>query len=389
MPVAAQLQSCFETMPSVRYCIAIGEPVPAGWWRLEQLVENQNPDRARALAERAQTLGEADGALMVFTGGVTGMPKGAVLSHKNIIANIAAQNRNLGWRADDRTILHLPMNHVSGATLLTIGALMSGATLVMLERFHPERTLAAVQREQVTILGQVPSMWIMEFSLPNFAEYDLSSVRMTIVSGAPTPGGAMLRMAAIAPVAHHVYGLTEAAGMVTYNLPGDGIDTLLRFAGRTTPEFELRIVAGDRKPVGPGQEGEIAVRGDCVMTGYFEEPEETAHVIDEEGWLYTGDLGRLDENGYLAVTGLIKRMYFSGGYNVYPAEVEAYLDQHPDIDHCACSSVPHPIMGETGEIWVAPRDGVALSRHEIRAYCKAGLARYKRPTHIHIVDALP
>jgi acyl-CoA synthetase (AMP-forming)/AMP-acid ligase II len=352
-------------------------------------VENQNPGRARALAERTQTLAEDDGALMVFTGGVTGMPKGAVLSHKNIIANIAAQNRNLGWRADDRVILHLPMSHVSGATLLTVGALMSGATLVMIERFHPERTLAAVQREQVTILGQVPTMWVMEFSLPNFGDYDLSSVRMTIVSGAPTPDEAMRSIAAIAPTAHHVYGLTEAAGMVTHNQPGDDLSVLLHVAGRTNPEFEIRIVDGDRKPVGPGREGEIAVRGDCVMTGYFEKPEETANVIDEEGWLYTGDRGRLDENDYLTVTGLIKKMYFSGGYNVYPAEVEAYLDQHPDIAQCACSGVPHPVMGETGGIWIVPKAGAELSRQDIRAYCKAGLARYKRPTHIHIVDALP
>ena len=177
--------------------------------------------------------------------------------------------------------------------------------------------------------------------------------------------------------------------MVTHNQPGDDLSVLLRAAGRINPEFELRIVDGERRPVGTGVEGEITVRGDCVMTGYFEEPEETARVIDEEGWLYTGDLGRVDENGYLTVTGLIKKMYFSGGYNVYPAEVEAYLDQHPDIEQSACSGVPHPIMGETGEIWVVPRAGAVLSRRDIRAYCKAGLARYKRPTHIHIVDVLP
>lgn len=389
MKIAGQLESCFETMPTVRHCIAVGEPVPTGWWRFEQLVENRNPGLAQALDERAATLKEDDGALMVFTGGVTGTTKGAMLSHKNIIANIDAQNRHLGWRNDDRAILHLPMNHVSGATLLTIGALMSGATLVMLEQFHPEQTLELVQRERVTILGQVPAMWIMEFVLPHFDSFDLSAVRMTIIAGAPSSIRAKRRMATIAPIAYHAYGLTEVAGMVTYNRPKADLATVLNTVGRIAPEFELQIVDREGKPVGPNIEGEIQVRGDCVMTGYFDNPEETARVLSDDGWLSTGDLGRLDEREYLTITGMSKRMYFLGGYNVFPAEVETYLDQHPDIEQSVCFAVEHPVLGAVGEVYVVPRTDASLSVKEVRSYCKEGLARYKRPANIYIVDTLP
>jgi len=389
MKVAKQLQSCFETMPTVTHCIAIGEPNPTGWLRFDQLVENQNPGLAQALVEREETLDQDDGALMVFTGGVTGNTLGAVLSHKNIIANIAAQNRHLGWRSDDRTILHLPMNHVSGATLLTIGTLMAGSTLVMLEHFHPEQTLEVVQREKVTIFGQVPAMWIMEFVLPHFDSFDLSSVRMTLISGAPSSIRAKRRMAAIAPIAFHAYGLTEVAGMVTYNRPKADLTTILNTAGRIAPEFELQIVDRESRPVGPNIEGEIQVRGDCVMKGYFDNPEETALVLSDDGWLSTGDLGRMDDRGHLTITGMSKRMYFLGGYNVFPTEIEVYLDQHPDIEQSVCFAIEHPVLGAVGEVYVVPRTGVSLSTKEVRGYCKQGLARYKRPANIHIVDTLP
>ena len=389
MKIAGQLQSCFETMPTVQQCIAIGEPAPSGWLKFDQLVETQNPGMTELLAERAGTLQEEDGALMVFTGGVTGTTKGAVLSHKNIVANITAQNQHLEWCSDDRTILHLPMNHVSGATLLTIGALLSGATLVMLEQFQPEQTLEAVQREKITIFGQVPAMWIMEFVLPHFDTFDLSSVRMTIIAGAPSSIRVKRGVAAIAPIAYHGYGLTETAGMITYNRPKADLAIILNTVGRTAPEFELQIVERGGKPVGPNIEGEILVRGDCVMNGYFENQEETAMVLSDDGWLSTGDLGRMDERGNLTLTGMSKRMYFLGGYNVFPAEIEVYLNQHPDIEESVCFAVEHPVLGAVGEVYVVPKTKSSLAVKDVRAYCKQGLARYKRPANIYIVDALP
>ncbi len=387
--IAEQLAPVVATMPCVRHAIAIGEPIPEGWLDFYRLLEHGAVGQEDALRERTATLTEEDGALIVFTGGTTGTPKAALLSHKNIVANIDAQNRHLGWRADDRVLLHLPLNHVSGATLLVAGAVLSGAALILLERFHAEHALAAVARESVTLLGQVPTMWLMEFLLPGFSDYDLSSVRMAIVSGAPTPDQVMRQIAVVAPVAIHAYGLTEVAGMVTYNRLGDGLDVLLRAAGRAAPEFELRIVDKQRQTLPPGAAGEIAIRGECAMQGYFAHPEESALVIDEQGWLYTGDLGKLDAEGYLTVVGRSKDMYISGGYNVYPAEVEAYLDQHPAVAQSACIGVPDDIMGEAGMVFLAPRPGAALNARQVREYCKQGLARYKNPRYVHILESLP
>ncbi|RME81679.1 MAG: hypothetical protein D6775_12985 [Caldilineae bacterium] len=384
-----EVREAVEHMSFVHRRIVIGAEPPEGWLAFEALTQGARPEWAKWLRERDRELDEDDGALMVLNGGRNGFPVGAVLTHRNIISSIAAQNRNLGWCADDRFILHLPMNHVSGATLLTVGALMAGATLVMLERFHPERTLELVSREGVTIFGQVPAMWIMEFMLPHFRDYDLSSVRMTLVSGAPTPPDVMRRIAALAPEHVHAWGLTEAAGMVTYTEPQHGAGAALRSAGRAAREFELRVVDKSGRAVGKGRVGEVLVRGDCVMPGYFQNPDETRRLIDADGWLHTGDLGRLDEGGNLTLTGLLKDMYISGGYNVYPAEVVRYLNTHPDIAASACMGVPHPIMGQTGRVLVVPRHGVSLDVAEVRAYCRLGLARYKRPQYIQVVEALP
>lgn len=387
--IAEQLAPVVATMPSVRHAVAIGEPIPEGWLDFYRLLEHDPAGQQDAIRERTASLAEEDGALIVFTGGTTGVPKAALLSHKNIVANIAAQNRHLGWRADDRVLLHLPLNHVSGATLLVVGAMLSGATLILQERFHAEQALAAVARERVTLLGQVPTMWLMEFLLPGFADYDLSSVRMAIVSGAPTPEHVMRQIAAVAPIAIHAYGLTEVAGMVTYNRLDDRLEVLLRAAGRIAPEFELRIVDEQRQTLPPGAVGEIAIRGECVMPGYFAHPEESALVLDEQGWLYTGDLGKLDAEGYVTVVGRSKDMYIAGGYNVYPAEIEAYLDQHPDVAQSACIGVPDDIMGEAGMVFLTPRPGATLNARQVREYCKQGLARYKNPRYIHILASLP
>jgi len=187
LPLFAAVRQAVEAMPFVQQRIVINGPAPEGWQEWEEVLRPDMPLQHQLLSRRTQGLNADDGALMVFSGGISGEMNGAVLTHRNIIANISAQNRILAWQAEDRIILHLPMNHVSGATLLTMGAVLSGATLVMLERFHPERTMQLVQQERITIFGQVPAMWVMVFMLPDFDRYDLSSVRLTIVSGAVTP----------------------------------------------------------------------------------------------------------------------------------------------------------------------------------------------------------
>lgn len=386
---AARLRPFMPGLTSVRRVVIIGGDEADSACCFAALIAQPHPAQAATLAARQAQVQPGDGALMVFTGGVTGTPKGALLSHANIISNIAAQVRHLGFRSSDRLMLHLPMNHVSGAALIAVGALLTGAALVMLERFHPADTLALAAQERVTILGQVPTMWILEFLLPNVSEFDLSSLRMTIVAGAPTPPVIMRRLATLAPVTVHGYGLTESAGMVTYTQPTDDVDTLIRSAGRAAPEFKVRIVDAARQPLPPGQDGEIAVAGPCVMTGYVQNPADNDTALSADGWLYTGDIGRLDEHGYLTVVGRRKEMFITGGFNVYPAEIEAYLAEHPKVAFCACLGKPDPVMGEVGVAFVAPRPGATLTVQEMRVHCRHGLARYKTPAEFRILDSLP
>ncbi len=385
---AKRLKPIIETRSYVKHLISLGQTWE-GWLNFEQMFERQDEGIERALAKRAATLSEEDDALMVFTGGVDGTIRGALLSHKNIVATISVQNRTLGWQPGDRIIQHLPMNHVSGATLITVGGMLVGGTLIMLDRFRPERLLELVERERVTILGQVPTMWIMELLLPNLKDFDLSSIRVSIVSGGYAPDDLLRHIAGIGAHPIHAYGLTEASGMVTYSRMNRGGDLPLRSTGMCPAEFELRIANGSGQPVKPGVDGEIELRGDCVMSGYYCQPDATAAVIAEDGWMRTGDVGNVDENGNLTITGRSKEMYISGGYNVYPAEVESYLNQHPDIEQCASVGAPEPIYGEIGAAWIVPRKGSDLSVSQIRRYCKRGLARYKNPRHLEFRDQLP
>ena len=378
-----------EELPFLRHVLVIGPEAQPGTRSLHALMEQERPELTPVLAQRADAVTPDQGALIVFTGGTTGVPKAALLTHRNIVSNIRAQVRHLGFGSEDRIVLHLPMNHVSGATLMTIAAVMTGATLVVLERFHPARTLELVARERVTVLGQVPTMFIMEFQLPDLGAYDLSSLRTVIVAGAPTPPPVMERIAGLAPVAIHGYGLTEVGGMVTYTRPGEGVDTLLAGAGPVADEFQLRVVDSEHRPLPPGQVGEIAVRGACVMAGYWGNPEETALVRDAEGWLYTGDLGRLSPDGAVTIVGRRKEMILTGGFNVYPWEIEQYVLTHPDVALAACIGVPDPVMGEVGHLFLVPKPGATLDPRGIRRFCKAGLARYKVPRHVTVREALP
>jgi len=381
-PLFADISQAVADMPFVRHRVVIQGPALDGWETWDDLLAT-TPQPAQLL-RRLRGLRPDDGVFMVFSGGISGEMNGAVLSHRNILANISVQNRLLHWQATDRIILHLPMNHVSGTTLLAMGAVLSGATLLMLERFHPEHTMQLLQRERATIFGQVPAMWTMVFSLPHFDSFDLSSVRLSIVSGAPTPESILRRIASIAPATLHGYGLTEAAGMVTYNDLDDDVEVLVHSVGRVAPEFELRIADDAGRTLPAGEVGEVLVRGDCVMQGYFRNPVATRLMIDADGWLHTGDLGRVDHRGYLTLTGRKKRMFISGGYNVFPEDIERYVSSHPAVAACHCSYQVDGVMGEVGVLEVQPRNGAVLKPQDIRQFCKQGLARYKVPRVVRI-----
>jgi fatty-acyl-CoA synthase len=387
--VAESLKALVDSLPFVKHLVVVGEGAPAGTVAFADLIATDRPAQNAALAARASELDQDDGVLIVFTSGSTGLPKGAVLTHRNIIDNIAVETRQFGFREDDRALLHLPLSHVGGATELTVPALMTGGTLVMMDHFHPLHTLQAIAQERITVLGQVPTMYIMELNLPNFADFDLSSLRTVLVAGAATPRHIMQKMMKMAPLTITGYGMTEVGGFVTYTKPEDDPETIALTVGAVAPEFELRVVGQGREELPLGATGEVAIRGSCVMKGYFDDPAETAAAIDAEGWFHTGDVGRLDSRGYLTLVDRKKDMFITGGYNVYPREIEEHISRHAKVAVVACMGTKDAILGEVGTAHVVPRPGVALTSEEISAHCREGLAEYKIPKYVEIREKLP
>jgi acyl-CoA synthetase (AMP-forming)/AMP-acid ligase II len=358
--------------------------------RIGRILDGPLPaGRRDAIRRRSAEVAEEDGALIVFTSGSTGLPKATVLTHRNLRTNLAVQIRSFGMTGSDRILVHLPMNHVAAATELVVPAVMLGATMVMLERFHPRATLEAVQRHRVTMLHQVPTMYIMEFALPDFEAFDLSSLRICCVAGAVTPPAVMARMLQVSPLVVTGYGMTEMTGFVTYTKPEDSPRTISYTVGRIAPEFELRIVDDQRRPLARGQSGEVALRGDCRFRHYHEDQQATAEAVDADGWYYTGDVGYLDEDECLVLVDRKKMMYITGGYNVYPREIEDVVNAMESVAMCACIGVRDEVRGEVGALFVVLREGVRIGAQEIEAHCRASLADYKVPHRIELSDTLP
>jgi fatty-acyl-CoA synthase len=374
----AQLNLALEQVPVPKRLLSEGtSPGWSGWEEFNAL--NQGRDWQIDLQ---------DPVLIVFTSGTTGKPKAAVLSHQNIISNIEVEVRQFGLTSKDRMIHHLPMNHVGGATELAIGAFISGATLLVMERFHPEATLELAVREQATFLGQVPAMFIMEMNLPNFDQFDLSSIRLFVVSGAPAQETFVKRLATIAPVLNG-YGMSEAAGFVTYTGLNDDADTVAKTVGKAPPEIQLRVVDERGQDLPTGEIGEVCVRGPCVMDGYYANEQATREAFADDKWYRTGDMGFLDIRAYLTLAGRKKEMYISGGYNVYPVEIEEAISKHPDVMLSACIGVTHEVLGEVGKAFVVAKAGHSIDPEELKSFLAKRLAKYKIPEYVEVRENLP
>lgn len=342
------------------------------------------------LKKRKQHLSPDDGALVIYTSGTIGKPKGAVLTHRNITTSMMIEARKWEFTGEDRILLHLPMSHIGGATETSIPGIIAGSTLVIMDHFHPAEALKVIADERVTFLGQVPTMYAMMFSVPEFDSYDLSSVRACAVAGAPTPPELMEKLFDIGQgVVRTGYGLAETAGLITYTSVEDPKEKILHTVGKPPPEYMLKIVDDERQELPQGEIGEVAVKGDCVLKEYFDNPAETEAVIDSEGWFYTGDLGLFDKEGYLELKGRKKDIIITGGFSVYPQEVEEKLVKHPMIQQAAVCGVPDPVMGETGRAFIVPLEGNTLKQSEIREHLEKYLADFKIPRQYVFRDSLP
>ncbi|HEY2222340.1 AMP-binding protein [Actinomycetospora sp.] len=337
----------------------------------------------------------ADDAINIqYTSGTTGFPKGATLSHHNILNNGYFVGRLCGYTEADRVCIPVPFYHCFGMVMGNLACSSSGATMVIpAPGFDPKLTLEACAEERCTSLYGVPTMFIAELSLPDADSYDLAPLRTGIMAGSPCPVEVMKQVVERFGMTEVTicYGMTETSPVSTQTRADDSLDRRVSTVGRTLPHLESKIVDPETGLTVPrGTPGELCTRGYSVMLGYWEQPEKTAEVIDRARWMHTGDLGVMDDEGYVNITGRIKDMVIRGGENVYPREIEEFLYTHPDILDAQVIGVPDERYGEELMAWVRLRDGVAeLSAEAVREFASGKLAHYKIPRYVRVVEEFP
>ncbi|HWD84332.1 MAG TPA: AMP-binding protein [Solirubrobacteraceae bacterium] len=331
-----------------------------------------------------------------YTSGTTGFPKGATLTHHNILNNGYFLGAMLQYGERDRICIPVPLYHCFGMVIGNLSATSSGACIVYpAEAFDPEATLRACAQERCTSLYGVPTMFIAQLGHPRFAEYDLSSLRTGIMAGSPCPIEVMRQVASEMGIDEIsiAFGMTETSPVTTVVRSDDTLEHRCATVGQVMPHTEIKIVAvgGERSGlVQPrGEAGEFLARGYPVMLGYWNDPERTAEAIDAAGWMHTGDLATIDDEGYVRVVGRIKDMIIRGGENIYPREIEEFLYTHPGIADVQVIGVPDAKYGEQLMAWVVPRSGSSLTEDDVREFCRAQIAHYKVPRHIKFVDGFP
>jgi fatty-acyl-CoA synthase len=386
-----ELQSA--SLAHLRNVVYIGEGRPAGmlhWQDLRELGQNV-PDSELRLREA--NLCFDDPINIQYTSGTTGFPKGATLSHHNIVNNalLVAEAMNLTHR--DRLCIPVPFYHCFGMVLGTTACIVSGATIVLPAAFFdPLLTLEAVQAEKCTALHGVPTMFIAELDHPEFSRFDLSSLRTGIMAGSPCPIEVMKRVVSLMHLKEMTiaYGLTESSPVITQTRVDDPLELRVTTVGKPLPHTEVKIVNVPSGEIVPrGIPGELCTRGYLVMKGYYKNPEATQKTIDRDGWLHSGDLATMDANGYCKITGRAKDVIIRGGENIYPREVEEFLYTCPGICDVQVVGVPDGKYGEQVVAWVKLEANATLTSEDIRRFCEGKIAAFKIPKHIKIVDTFP
>lgn len=330
-------------------------------------------------------------AVILYTSGTTGDPKGATLTHRSLLASAAAQVERFGQTPDDVVLGVMPFNHVGGLTC-TIGAsLVSGGAVALLPRFHPDLVTRAVPARRVTMFVGVPTMYRMMLASENFADCDVSSVRLCVVGGSNLEPelAERVRERFDGPRLANLYGLSETSGACVISPADDAFEQVATSIGTALPRFETRIVDDAGEPMPEGEAGELQVRGGCVAAGYWDDPDATAAAFGTDGWLSTGDVGTLSADGHVTLLARKKEMYVHGGYNVYPTEVENVLAAEPTVAMCAVIGVPDRTFGESGHAFVVPASDSTIDVDGLRETCRRALAEYKVPARIEVVDSLP
>ena len=374
-------------LPHLRLMISLGEVEHPGFLPFAMLAA---PVDHALVAGIAATLDRNDAINIQFTSGTTGFPKGATLTHRNILNNGLFTALQIKLTADDRICIPLPLYHCFGMVLGNLASLTSGAAMIYPgEAFDPRLTLEAVVAEGCTALYGVPTMFITMLNHPAFGDFNLSTLRTGIMAGSPCPVTVMsdviermnMREVTIG------YGMTETSPLTTQTATDDPLEERVSTVGRVHPHAEAKIIDPHGMTLPVGDQGEYCSRGYAVMLGYWDDPERTEEAIDAEGWMHSGDLATMDSDGYVRITGRIKDMIIRGGENIYPREIEEFLLSHPAIADAQVFGVADEKYGEEVCAWIIERPGKSIAVPDVLAHCKGRIAHYKIPQHIRIVDA--
>jgi fatty-acyl-CoA synthase len=381
-----------ERLPELRGVISLAAQAPAGflcWQQLPGLAAGVSPAQ---LVERQALLQFDEPINIQYTSGTTGSPKGATLSHYNILNNGYMVGESLGLTEYDRLVIPVPLYHCFGMVMGNLGCLTHGSTMIYpAPSFEPEATLLTVAEEKGTVLYGVPTMFIAELDHPRRAEFDLSSLRSGIMAGATCPIEVMKRVIDEMHMSEVqiAYGMTETSPVSLQTAADDPLELRVTSVGRTQPQLESKIVDAEGRILPRGETGELCTRGYSVMLGYWNNPQATAQTIDAGRWMHSGDLAVMDEQGYVCIVGRSKDMIIRGGENIYPREIEEFLFSHPAVADVQVIGVPDAKYGEEIAVWVILHAGQACGAEELRAYCKANIAHFKVPRYFKFVDQFP
>ncbi|MBN9258635.1 MAG: AMP-binding protein [Mesorhizobium sp. 65-26] len=379
-------------LPALRSIIRMGEENSPGMFNFADVLAMAGRDEHDSLDRISDGLKPGDAINIQFTSGTTGAPKGATLTHRNIVNNGNFVTSAIRLTVDDRLCIPVPLYHCFGMSMATMGCVTKGATMVFPgEGFDPGATLRAVAGERCTGLYGVPTMFVGQLDHPDFASFDLSSLRTGIMAGSPCPIEVMKKVVSLMHMSEVTiaYGMTETSPVSFQSSIDDPLEKRVSTVGRVHPHVEVKIVdvAGATVPV--GEPGELCTRGYSVMKGYWDDDAKTHEAVDAEGWMHTGDLATIDAEGYCNIVGRVKDMVIRGGENVYPREVEEFLYRHPKIREVQVFGIPDEKFGEELCAWIVLKPGQIVSEQEIKAFCSGQIAHYKVPRYIRFRTELP
>lgn len=358
----------------------------------QALLKAGHPVTPEQLRNRESELSSDDAINIQYTSGTTGFPKGATLTHRNILNNAWFVGERVRYTPEDRICVPVPFYHCFGMVLANLAGLLRGACLIVPgESFDPLATLEAVAAERCTSLYGVPTMFIAELEQPRFSEFDVSSLRTGILAGAPCPRDLMEKVRARLNMKEVTigYGMTETSPLSTQTSPSDPVELQVSTVGTVHPHVEVKIVSGSGEVLPRGEIGELCTRGYSVMKGYWNDEEATARSIDADGWMHSGDLASMDNAGYVRIEGRLKDMIIRGGENIYPREIEEFLHTYPGVVEAQVVGVSSHLYGEEAVAWVRVGNGAKITTDDLLAYCKGRIATFKIPRYWKLVESFP